>query len=64
MCYGSGAKRLETRQSLIAIRSYIETALRLAELGYSSTTDIKYKEKLYAIIVGLKIALDNILNEY
>jgi len=55
---------METRQSLIAIRSYIETSLRLALLAYEATTDIKYQEKLSAIMVGLRIALDNIVNDY
>lgn len=47
-----------------AIKAYIETALRIAETLYSKTQDTKELEKLSAIIIGLKIAMDNITNDY
>lgn len=47
-----------------AIKAYIETALRIAEILFSQAQDTKEQEKLSAIIIGLKIALDNIKNDY
>jgi hypothetical protein len=47
-----------------AIKAYIETALRIAEQLFNQAKDPAEQEKLSAIIIGLKIAMDNIVNEY
>lgn len=47
-----------------AIKAYIETALRIATETHAKTIDVKTQEHLSAIIVGLKIALDQFINEY
>jgi hypothetical protein len=49
---------------LDAIKAYIETALRIAEIELQRETEIKRQEHLSAVIIGLKIALDQFTNEY
>lgn len=46
-----------------AIRAYIETALRIAETEYSLAITTKEKYRLSDVIVGLRFALDSIINE-
>lgn len=55
---------IEARLFIISIRTYVETALRIAEKRHAETSDVKEQEKLSAIIIGLKISMDNIVNDY
>jgi len=55
---------LKARLIIVSVRAYIETALRLAEQRHAETIDVKEQEQLSAIIIGLKISMDNIINDY
>lgn len=59
-----GSKEDVSELVSIAIKSYVETSLRIANEQLKRAITQQEKEKLSAIICGLQIAFDNLTKDY